>query len=176
MSPTGIHGLSPTERMTIVAVGSNLGDSKAAVLNAFDAVESLFDRPCLKSSLWETTPVDCPPNSPQFINAIVVLEVPESETPEAMLAKLQRIESDAGRRRGGITNEARSLDLDLIAFAEEIRNGPALVLPHPRAHLRRFVLAPLVELLPGFRAPGWPDTAANLLAKLPSQDKALRLD
>jgi 2-amino-4-hydroxy-6-hydroxymethyldihydropteridine diphosphokinase len=64
-------------------------------------------------------------------------------------------------------NEARPLDLDLIAFGAEVRTRPDLVVPHPRAHLRRFVLAPLAEVAPDFVLPGQTATVAELLNALP---------
>ena len=108
----------------------------------------LSDKALLKSSLWQTTPVDCPPGSPLFVNAAVGLVPRVAETPETLLAKLQQIEKQSGRLPKKVLNEPRPLDLDLIAFVAETRSSPQLTLPHPRAHLRKFVLQPLAELAP----------------------------
>lgn len=99
-------------------------------------------------------PVDCPPGSPAFINAAAAIVPREEDTPESLLEKLQALEKEFGRVPKRVLNEARPLDLDLIAFGNEVRNSPALTLPHPRAHLRSFVLAPLNEVAPEFVLPG----------------------
>ncbi len=155
-----------TSRLAIVALGSNLGDSVATILSATVALERLAAGPLLRSSLWRSTPDDCPPGSPDFINAVVAFEPLAGETPESLLEKLQALELQLGRRRSGVRNEPRSLDLDLIAFGEEQRSTSRLILPHPRATRRHFVLAPLAELLPDIQPPGWPDSARGLLTKI----------
>jgi len=70
-----------------------------------------------------------------------------------LLQKLRALEKEFGRTSKKVLNEPRSLDLDLIAFGTETRNSPELILPHPRAHLRRFVLQPLGEIAPDFILP-----------------------
>jgi 2-amino-4-hydroxy-6-hydroxymethyldihydropteridine diphosphokinase len=75
-----------------------------------------------------------------------------------------------------VVNEARPLDLDLVAWGDERRDTAALVLPHPRAHLRRFVLAPLAELAPDRVLPGQTAAVADLLAGLPLDPGLRRLD
>jgi 2-amino-4-hydroxy-6-hydroxymethyldihydropteridine diphosphokinase len=107
----------------------------------------LSDQPLLKSSLYETQPVDCPPGSPPFVNAVVGLMPRPDETPESLLARLQALERESGRQRKKALNEPRPLDLDLIAFGGERRATAELTLPHPRAHQRRFVLEPLSAVL-----------------------------
>ena len=89
------------------------------------------------------------------------------ETPESLLKKLRELETEFGRAPKMVLNEPRPLDLDLIAFGSETRNSPALILPHPRAHLRRFVLQPLGEIAPELILPGQRKTVAQLLAGLP---------
>lgn len=130
-------------------------------------LQQLSDQPLLRSSLWETSPIDCPPGTPPFLNAVVGIVVSQDETPELFLAKLQQIELEFGRRRTGTKNEPRHLDLDLIAFGNETRNTPELVLPHPRAHKRRFVLEPLAEIAPEFVLPGQTLSVSQLLTQLP---------
>jgi 2-amino-4-hydroxy-6-hydroxymethyldihydropteridine diphosphokinase len=150
-------------RQALIALGSNLGDSRATVLAAMDALDRVSALPLRRSSLWESAPVDCPPGSPRFVNAAVALEPAADETPESLLGKLQALEKEFGRRPKKVLNEPRRLDLDLIAFGREIRSTRALTLPHPRAHLRRFVLAPLNELAPDFILPGQRRTLRALL-------------
>ena len=147
----------------LIAIGSNLGDSVAAIHSAFDKLAELSAAPIRKSSLWQTTPLDCPPGSPLFLNAAVSLTPLPDERPESLLAKLQALEKEFGRRPKVILNEPRPLDLDLIAFGNEVRNTPELILPHPRAHLRRFVLQPLSEVAPEFVLPGQTLSVADLL-------------
>ena len=127
------------------------------------------------SSLWQSTPVDCPPGSPLFVNAAVGLTAHADETPESLLEKLQALERAFGRGTKKIPNEPRPLDLDLIAFGDETRDTPRLVLPHPRAHLRRFVLAPLAEIAPDYILPAQTRTVRQLLAELHSDEVVERL-
>ncbi len=133
-------------------------------------LQNSSDQPTLKSSLWQTTPVNCPPNSPLFVNAVVGLAPQKSETPESLLQKLRAMEQEFGRPPKKVLNEPRSLDLDLIAFGTETRNSPELILPHPRAHLRRFVLQPLSEIAPDLILPGQSQTISQLLAGLPAEE------
>jgi len=154
----------------IIAGGSNLGDSTAILRDAIGRIQTFSDEPLLKSSLWQSTPVDCPPGSPLFVNAVVGLQPRAGETPDSLLAKLQALEREFGRHPRIIPNEPRPLDLDLIAFGEEIRSTPQLTLPHPRAHLRRFVLQPLSEVAPNFVLPGQSIDVTHLLVTLPPDD------
>jgi len=164
-----------TEDLVLIALGSNQGDSPCLVLEAMNRLAQWSDAPLLRSSLWETAPVDCPPGSPRFVNAVVGLKPRAGETAESLLAQLQALEKEFGRRPKEVLNEPRPLDLDLIAFGQEKRNSPRLVLPHPRAKLRRFVLAPLREIAPEFCFPGEAKTVEDLLAGLPVEDGMRRL-
>jgi 2-amino-4-hydroxy-6-hydroxymethyldihydropteridine diphosphokinase len=159
----------------IVALGSNLGDSRRLILEAMARLQTFSDRPLLKSSLWQTTPVNCPPDSPLFLNAVVGLAPQKGETPESLLQKLRALEMELCRSPKKVLNEPRLLDLDLIAFGTETRNSPDLILPHPRAHLRRFVLQPLNEIAPDFVLPGQSRTVSQLLAELPDEEMVKRL-
>jgi 2-amino-4-hydroxy-6-hydroxymethyldihydropteridine diphosphokinase len=161
--------------LAIIALGSNLGDPRRNVLRAMERLQELSERPLLRSSLWQTAPLDCPPGSPVFANAVVGLTPRAGETPESLLTKLQALEKEFGRRPKKVLNEARPLDLDLIAFAGEVRHGDFLVLPHPRAHERRFVLQPLTEIWPDLTLPGQRKTAAELLEMLPAGESVEKL-
>ena len=160
--------------MAFVALGSNLGDSAGIIRRAFDRLQMLSEVPMLRSSLWRSTPVDCPPGSPPFINSMAGLCPRADETPATLLRQLQVLEAEFGRRRGLIPNEPRLLDLDLIAFGARTVNLRELVLPHPRAHLRRFVLQPLAEIAPEFVLPGQGRGAAALLAELSTTERWAR--
>lgn len=158
-----------------VAIGSNLGDSRRIILDAMARLQNFSGQPILKSSLWQTTPVNCPPNSPLFVNAVVGFAPQKNETPESLLQKLRALEKEFGRMSKKVLNEPRPLDLDLIAFGTETRNSPELILPHPRAHLRRFVLQPLSEIAPDLVLPGQSKTVSQLLAGLLDEEMVTRL-
>ena len=164
-----------SSQLIFIALGSNLGDSPHLLVKAVARLRCLSDEPLLESSLWETTPVDCPPGSPPFINAVVGLVPREGETPETLLDKLQLIEQDFGRPPKTVANEPRPLDLDLIAWGNETRSMPKLTLPHPRAHLRRFVLQPLSEIAPELILPSQMKTIRGLLANLNSAEVVRKL-
>jgi len=159
--------LTSAPTLVFVALGSNLGDSRRIILDAMARLQELSPSSLLKSSLWQTSPVNCPPNSPPFVNAVAAL-VP-------LLQKLRALEKEFGRPPKKVLNEPRSLDLDLIAFGTETRNSPELILPHPRAHLRRFVLQPLNEIAPDLILPGQSHTVSRLLAELPDKEIVTRL-
>ncbi len=161
---------APSRERALIALGSNLGESISLIHEACDRLQEFSDSPIRKSSLWRTTPVDCPPGSPPFVNAAVALVPLSDETPESLLSKLQALEKEFGRKPKVVLNEARPLDLDLIAFGSEVRKTLELTLPHPRAHLRRFVLQPLSEVAPAFVLPGQTHTMRELLKVLPPDD------
>jgi 2-amino-4-hydroxy-6-hydroxymethyldihydropteridine diphosphokinase len=155
----------------IVALGANLGDSKSTIIEAARQLEQLSDKPLLRSSLWQTSPVDCPPGTPGFINAVIGFFPRAGETPESLLAQLQRMEKAFGRKPKKILNESRPLDLDLIAFGNQTRATRGLTLPHPRAHLRRFVLQPLSEIAPELILPVGGKPVNQLLERLSADEK-----
>ncbi len=140
-----------------------------------ERLQEFSDEPLLKSSLWKTSPVDCPRESPKFINAVVGLVPRPAETPESLLAKLQALERELGRAPKQQLNEPRPLDLDLIAFRTETRTIRELSLPHPRAHLRRFVLQPLAEIAPELTLPGQKLAVSQLLARLESAESVSQI-
>jgi 2-amino-4-hydroxy-6-hydroxymethyldihydropteridine diphosphokinase len=162
--------LTAGDELTLIALGSNLGDSRQTLARAMEQLRGFSSAPLLQSSLWQTTPVDCPQGSPAFLNAAVGLLPLDGETPESLLAKLLALEREFGRAPKKVMNEARPLDLDLIAFSRKICKTPQLTLPHPRAHQRRFVLQPLSEIAPEFVLPGQQKSVAALLAALPKDD------
>jgi 2-amino-4-hydroxy-6-hydroxymethyldihydropteridine diphosphokinase len=157
-------------RLSYIALGSNLGDSRQIILDAMARLQTFSDKPILKSSLWKTSPVDCPPESPKFVNAVVGFIPQKGETPELLLKKMQELEKVFGRRPKKVLNEPRPLDLDLIALGAETRDTPELILPHPRVHLRRFVLQPLIEIAPDLILPGQTKSVLDLLCDLPEAE------
>lgn len=156
--------MNPT---VLVALGSNLGDSVAVLQEAMDRLQEFSAEPVRRSSLWTSSPVDCPPDSPGFVNAAASLRPLPGETPESLLHRLQDLEREAGRRPKKVHNEARPLDLDIIAWGDLTMRTDFLVLPHPRAHLRRFVLQPLAEIAPESVLPGTGHSIAELLNAAP---------
>lgn len=159
----------------IIAIGSNLGDPVRNVCEAIGRLREFSQQPLSVSSLWQTSPVNCPPDSPPFVNAVVHLATFPGETPETLLRKLQSLEKAFGRRPKQVLNEPRPLDLDLIAFGDEQRATRDLTLPHPRAHQREFVLRPLAEIAPELILPGQKKTVSELLTQLPADPGMERL-
>lgn len=160
----------------IVALGSNLGDSAATLRAAFQRLRARSGSDFKASSLWRSTPVDCPPGSPMFLNAVVSFHPLPGETPESLLDHLQSVEREFGRPPKLVLNEPRPLDLDLILFANETRSTPQLTLPHPRTHLRRFVMEPLSEIAPDLILTGQMLTVRELLSGLPADPLFARLE
>jgi 2-amino-4-hydroxy-6-hydroxymethyldihydropteridine diphosphokinase len=161
--------------MVLIGVGSNRGDSVAIVVAAMDRLAAFADGPLRRSSLWQTSPVDCPPGSAPFINAAVAFAPRPDLTPEALLTGLKALELEYGRIAAPVRNAPRELDLDLLLFGDEVREREDFVLPHPRAVNRRFVLAPAAEVLPDRVWPGTGWTLQLLLDRLVSDEQVRRL-
>lgn len=144
--------------LCLIGLGANLdsrsGSPQATLKDAVRELQALSDYPVVVSSVWRSSPVDCPPGSPDFVNAVVAMLPRCSPTPLELLVSLQQIELDFGRVRNGVHNAPRTLDLDLLVCGNIIMNTAVLELPHPRLHLRGFVLAPLAEIAPGYVPPG----------------------
>lgn len=162
--------------LAVVSLGSNLGDSQAVLRSAFDRLQAWSETPVIRSSLWQTSPVDCPPGSPPFVNAVALLRPAASVSAEQLLSALQELEREFGRRLKKQLNEPRPLDLDIIWFRRESRRETHLTLPHPRAHQRRFVLQPLAELLPQAIFPGQGKSVSDLLAGLHTHEQVVLLE
>lgn len=166
--------MSDFREYAFVSLGANLpsrfGDPAATLKAATTRLQGLSAEPLLLSSLWASAPVDCPPDSPTYVNAVTGLLPAPGVDARSFLHELQAIENAFGRTRSGVLNEARVLDLDLIVFGNEQCNDAELVLPHPRAALRRFVLEPLAELCgPDWVLPGTSLRLAEHLAALEGQ-------
>jgi 2-amino-4-hydroxy-6-hydroxymethyldihydropteridine diphosphokinase len=159
----------------IVALGSNLGDSTRILQRAIDRLQGFSTGPLLVSSFWQTDPVDCPPGTPPFTNAVVALTPVPAENAHSLLSRLKKLESEFGRQRTSLRNESRTLDMDLIAFGSEVLSGPELTLPHPRAHERAFVLAPLNEIAPDYVLPLQTVPVRVLLSALGPQLDTVRI-
>lgn len=130
-----------------IGLGANLGDPHAALRAAWLGLQQLGT--ARVSSLYRSAPIDA--QGPDFLNAVVALQT--SLTPQALLPELQQLEAQQGRVRP-YRNAPRTLDLDLLVQGELRSERPELLLPHPRLHLRAFVLLPLLELAPDLAPPG----------------------
>ena len=145
-----------------VGLGSNLGDRAGHLLLA---VRGMIDAGLVVSrlsSVYETEPVDVT-DQPAFLNMVAELRRP-LPAPEQLLARLLQIEYALGRKREA-RKGARTVDLDLLLYGDETRETEFLRLPHPRLHLRRFVLVPLAELEPQLIHPMWGRTVSDHLAE-----------
>ena len=162
--------------MVLIGLGSNRGDSRRIVVEAMNRLSVFARGTVLRSHLWQTSPVDCPPSSADFINAAVAFEPRADLTPEALLTELKALERRYGRHPAPVRNAPRELDLDLLLFGDETRNTEDFTLPHPRAVDRRFVLAPAVEVLPETIWPGTRQTIRQLLEALESDEVVRRLE
>lgn len=162
--------------MVLIGIGSNRGDSIRIVLRSIECLRRFAAADVRQSSLWRTSPVDCPPNSADFVNAVVAFDARADLTADALLAELKALERDFGRQTPWPRNAPRELDLDLLVFDDERRDTAHFVLPHPRATTRRFVLAPAAEVAPALRWPGMQATVAELLARLDDSERVERID
>lgn len=151
--PTG-RGPGGGRLKCFVALGANLGDPPRVVRDAIDALARLPDvHLAAASSLYRTAPVGLL-HQPDFINAVVALDIVGAVPPPlCFLDRLFAIEAAFGRSRG-VRNAPRTLDLDLLLYGVEMSNDPRCTLPHPRMGDRAFVLAPLAEIAPGLTIPG----------------------
>ena len=152
------------DQAVIVALGGNLAGaypSTADVLRAALArLGEIGLKPVRTSSFWRSSAWPNP-RDPEYLNAVALVETALA-APEA-LAALHRLETTFGNRSQE-RNAARVLDLDLIAFGRLVCDDRQLSVPHPRAAARRFVMAPLAEIAPGWRHPVLGRTAAELAA------------
>ena len=157
--------------MILVAVGANLpaGAGVTPLETCLRAVDALRAIPGLRvaavSSWYETDPMP-PSGQPPYVNGVVRLD--GDIEPAALLAALHAIEEEHGRTRGE-RNAARTLDLDVVAMGDLVREAPDPVVPHPRAHLRGFVLEPLRDVAPGWRHPVLGRSVEELIAGLAPQ-------
>jgi 2-amino-4-hydroxy-6-hydroxymethyldihydropteridine diphosphokinase len=157
-------GCSGLDDAIVVALGGNLaGDftSSEALLEAALAQFPQAGLPVLARSRWWSSAAWPDPKGNEYRNGVAIVEAngPASAVLEALFA----IERSFGRIRG-VPNAPRTLDLDLIAYGRQVSDGPDLVLPHPRAHERLFVMGPLAEIAPEWRHPVNGRTTTELAA------------
>jgi 2-amino-4-hydroxy-6-hydroxymethyldihydropteridine diphosphokinase len=160
----------PMKRV-FLSLGSNLGDRRAYIEKALEALKGTDIRIVKQSSVYETEPQDVR-TQPWFLNIAV-----ECETrlfPLQLLAAAQRIERALGRNRGlhAIAKGPRPIDIDILLFGRAKIDSPQLAIPHPRMLQRRFVLEPLVEIAPRLRHPVTGGLMKDALGNV--QDQAVR--
>lgn len=161
-------------KRAVISLGSNLGNRLETLQGAVDALE---DTPGVRvkgvSPVYETEPWGVEPGSqPAYFNAVVVVKT--TLPPSSLLERAHAIEEAFHRVRKEPWG-ARTLDVDIVAYADAVSDDPALTLPHPRAHERAFVLAPWHDLDPEARIPGR-GPVADLLAAAPRHGVAPRAD
>jgi|SRR4029450_5818193 2-amino-4-hydroxy-6-hydroxymethyldihydropteridine diphosphokinase len=151
---------------TAVALGSNLGDRLYNLRVARQQIRDLRDiqPPVLASAIYETDPVDCEPGAPKFLNAVV--EFDYNGDPLQLLKKLKSVEDALGRPREHAPNVSRKIDIDLLYIGDMKINDGELELPHPRMHMRKFVLQPLADIRPELILPRQAKSVRELLAQL----------
>src|SRR2546421_12987388 len=148
-----------------IALGSNLGDRLENLRAARKAVVHLAgDRSLMQSAVYETEAVGCEPGAGKFLNAVIEIEY--DGDPTQLLEELIRVEELLGRQRDHALNVSRKIDIDIL-YADELNvKNEQLDLPHPRLHLRKFVLQPLADIRPDLVLPNQIVTVRELLAQL----------
>jgi 2-amino-4-hydroxy-6-hydroxymethyldihydropteridine diphosphokinase len=154
--------------LILIALGGNLahpdhGSPRAVIDAALSALQGSGMRIGARSRLYDSIPVPAS-DQPNFVNAVASVET--SLRPHDLMRVLQHVEAAFGRVRK-MRNEARTLDLDLLAYDDEVIEDRDLVLPHPRLHERAFVLLPLRDVAPRWRHPALGKTVEELIAALP---------
>jgi 2-amino-4-hydroxy-6-hydroxymethyldihydropteridine diphosphokinase len=153
-----------------LGLGSNVGDRRAHLQAAVDALPARGVAVVASSSVYETEPVGEVLDQPDFLNACV--RVRTALEPEALLDACKAVERELGRAGGGVRHGPRPIDVDLLLLGEERYRSERLSLPHEQVTSRRFVLVPLLELAPGLVVPG-AGRAADALGEL-GDDAAVR--
>ncbi|MDD4101865.1 MAG: 2-amino-4-hydroxy-6-hydroxymethyldihydropteridine diphosphokinase [Kiritimatiellae bacterium] len=166
-----------TAHEAALSLGSNLGDRWQWLKQACSLIDCHPDvRITASSPVYETEPCGAPDAFAglNYLNMVVVVA---TDLPPLVLSEaIHAIESRMGRRRSVLPNLPRNIDIDIICFGELTMNTHALILPHPRAHLRRFVLQPLSDLLPHLLLPGQSRSVTELLNGLPETPQVKRLN
>jgi len=160
---------------TAAALGSNLGDRLENLRAARNAILRISNvkPPILSSALYETEPVDCEPGANKFLNAVIEFDYEGDSA--SLFEQLARMEEALGRRRDHPTNVSRTIDIDLLYCGDRKTEDERLQLPHPRLHLRKFVLHPLADIQPGLVLPGQAKTVRQLLEELEQSGAVVRV-
>ena len=158
-----------------IALGSNLGNRLAHLKTARDMLRKLMpeDTAYLQAAVYQSEPVDCPDDSPDFFNTVI--EIDYIGTPYELLEYTQGIEFHFGRGVVYQTNAPRIIDVDILYFGTETLSGGILTILHPQLTHRRFVLQPLADISPDIILPGDTATIAEHLHHLDSGEPPLTL-
>ena len=155
---------SKNTKIIALALGSNLGNRQAHIAFAIQQLDLHGIQNIQCAEALESAPIDCPDGSATYLNTALTAEWHGSAN--ELLKIALKIEKLAGRERSGTINESRELDIDLLLIEDEIHNTKQLVIPHPRMHLRGFVLRPLSHLKPEWIIPGITKTIQQSLEAL----------
>ena len=158
-------------RTVYLSLGSNLGDRTANLAQAVERLRTMGGGVIAQSSLYETEPMEVESAQPWYVNCALAMNT-ELE-PEEFLRRVLALEQAMGRHRCGY-KAPRSIDIDIIFFADEIIHTSDLIVPHPAMQYRRFVLEPLAEIAPEVRHPILDQTVRQLLDNLPKEAGAVR--
>lgn len=150
-----------------LALGSNLGDRWSHLRKARDFLAAQHEGKTgpLISPVYETDPVDCPPGSAPFLNAVI--EIAVSLGPGELLAAAEEFEQELGREAKRERNAPRPIDIDILYAGDLQIHDDRFVVPHPRLMQRRFVLQPLADIRPDLVLPGQTRSVRELLGALP---------
>lgn len=143
----------------VLSIGANLGDAETMVHQTIHQLSQIL-KESKASRIYQTAPVGVE-DQPEFFNAVVLGEW--GGTADELLENTSKLEEAAGRERI-LRWGARTLDIDIITFGDQVSDDPKLTLPHPRAHERLFVLIPWIELQPDAHLIGQGDVSAIIEA------------
>ena len=150
-----------------LGLGSNVGDRRAHLQAAVDALPAHGMRVVASSSVYDTEPVGEVLDQPEFLNAVVRVET--SLDPEGLLDACKAVEAALGRKAGGVRHGPRPIDVDVLLLGDVSFESERLRLPHAEVTARRFVLVPLLEVSPGVTLPDGSPVVAALRALGPGQ-------
>ena len=170
------NNLSQTELQRVgLSLGSNLGNKGENISQAVKALSALKVpcSPLLVAPVFESKPLECPPNSPNFYNTFI--EICFIGKALDFLDKIQKIEREFGREKTLIVNAPRQLDIDIIYFGNLVCETEKLICPHPQAYERLFVIEPLKEIRPLLRLPKKKEMVIEIYENLIKTDLPLSL-
>jgi deoxyguanosine kinase len=154
-------------KRVFVSLGSNLGDRHDLLLKAVGMIGASAGKIVSCSSVYETESVGF--SGGDFLNLVLCIET--ELQPSGLIGRFLRIESELGRIRCQPGYESRTMDIDILLLGDEILDTEYLVIPHPRMHLRRFVLEPLCEIAPGLIHPLIGQTVKEILLSCPDSSR-----